>query len=113
MSRDDSRICGTARASMSRMGALIKDVERLRVTCARQGDRLVVEIENTGDEPIAHLNVHHSATPRGGFPFLASALGVQIGARETVRLELDAAGRDAPFHILFQRADAFLAHPIA
>lgn len=100
-------ICGTAHATMSRISSLREAAERLVIRVALDGERLVVEIDNPTDASVADVNVHHGATPNGGFPFLASALGVTIPAGGSVRLELAAAGRDAPFHIVLQSADAF------
>lgn len=112
MRDDDFRICGTAMASMGRMSRLRAVVERLAVTVTPSGDRLVVDVHNTGDAFASQLNVHHSATADGGYPFLDSKYGVSIGPGETVRLDFAALGRTGPFHIVFQDADAFEARTI-
>lgn len=92
---------------MERMAALREAVAALDVAVVRKGERLLIDVHNRADQNLDAVNVHHAERPNGGFPFLASVLGVSVAAGETVRVELAACGRRGPYHIVFQRGDAF------
>lgn len=110
---DPYRICGTASAFVERSRALTALVDACAITVALEGESIILTLTPQGDvtSPTPAFNVHHGATPTSGYPFLASVLGVSIAAGAT-SCTLDAAGRPAPWHIVFQHADAFVARTL-
>jgi hypothetical protein len=109
-------ICGTAMASIDRMGRLRAVVAELDITARAVpgGVRVTLRVRDAVSDAVAtclpmEVNVHNAKHTASGYPFLGSSLGVRLeGPGATVEVELE--GKPAGLGtaaIVLQTADAF------